>query len=165
MTQTYASLLDSVSEQLNANVADVFRTMLSMEAGGAEPVEVGMGGAPLVVSSVGFIGEATGVVYLRFTADFARTLASRMLGMPESEMADEMTNDVIGELSNMVVGSVKSQLCDAGLPCRLTIPSILRGKNLSVACLKPSVRRLLGFNAGNQPLIIELLMKVSEGEA
>lgn len=165
MTTTYASLLDSVSEKLTTNVSEVFSTMLGLEARGAPPVDEAMGGVPLVASSVGFIGEATGVVYLRFAADFARTLASRMLGLTENEMADDMTNDAIGELSNMVVGSVKSQLCDAGFTCRLTIPSILRGKNLSVACVKPSVRRMLGFVSGENPLLIELLMKVPDAEA
>ena len=42
---------------------------------------------------------------------------------------DEVVNDAIGELTNMVVGGFKNALCDAGYPCRLTIPSISAGRN------------------------------------
>ena len=56
-----------------------------------------------------------------------------MLGISESEVdAGEMVTDAIGELSNMVAGYVKSRLCDSGLPCTLTIPSVVRGQELSV---------------------------------
>ena len=69
----------------------------------------------MVAGSVGFIGEANGVVYVYSKATFARTLASRMLRMAEAELeANEMVDDVIGELTNMIVGSIKSRLCEAG---------------------------------------------------
>jgi len=66
---------------------------------------------------------------------------------------------VIGEVSNMVVGSVKSVLCDTGFPCNLTIPSIMRGQGFSIGVLRSSDRRLLTFNYREEYIHAELRMK------
>jgi chemotaxis protein CheX len=83
-----------------------------------------------------------------------------MLGLAEAELqGDEMVNDVIGELSNMIVGCAKPRLCDAGAPCVLTIPSIVRGQNFEIEPARRCNRRLLGFRCGVDHLVIELLME------
>src|SRR3954467_9915202 len=126
MTMT-TTLADEIEELTKEAVQRVFQTMLSMEISTDEwppdgiPVEM--------ISAVGFIGRATGSVYLCADAALARTIASQMLGLSESEIeSDEMVNDVMGEVSNMIVGQVKSHLCDHGHSCTLTIPSIVRGQ-------------------------------------
>jgi CheY-like chemotaxis protein len=92
----------------------------------------------------------------------ARTLASRMLGLAEAELqGDDMVNDAIGELSNMIVGCAKSRLCDAGAPCVLTIPSIVRGQSFVIEPACPCNRHLLGFRCGADHIMIELLMERS----
>lgn len=155
--------IEEVCDWLNTSVTDVFSTMFSSEAHVAPPLDSHGTTEPLVIGSVGFVGKMNGVVYLGVTAAFARTLTSRMLGMPEAEIeGDEMVNDVIGELSNMIVGSVKSRLCDRGAPCVLTIPSILRGQNFEVQPIKPSERRLLGFQCGADHLAAKVILKTSE---
>jgi chemotaxis protein CheX len=113
-----------------------------------------------IISSVGFIGQATGVIYLNANVSFAKCIASRMLGLDEAEVdGGEMINDVFGELGNVVVGSVKSRLCDLGWSCTLTIPSIVRGNELSVEAVTDATRIVLGFRAGDQRLIAEVLIK------
>jgi chemotaxis protein CheX len=161
MNTTTPNLIDEMRESLKSGVGEVFRTMLTLEA---KPVAVlhewHAPGEPLVAGSVGFTGDANGVVYMHVTARFARTLASRMLGLAEAELhGEEMVNDVIGELSNMIVGCAKSRLCDAGAPCVLTIPSIVRGQNFEVASACRCNRRLLGFRCGVDHIVIELLME------
>ncbi len=155
--------IEEVCNWLNTSVSDVFSTMFSSEAQSVPPLDSHGTTEPLVIGSVGFVGEMNGVVYISVTAAFARNLTSRMLGMPEAEIeGDEMVNDVIGELSNMIVGSVKSRLCDRGAPCVLTIPSIVRGQNLKVQPIKPSKHHLLGFQCGTDHLAVEFLMKPSK---
>lgn len=153
--------IDEVYDLLRGSVPEVFGTMLSMNAEPGEPVEfVSNTGEAMVAASVGFVGETTGIVYLHLTAPFARALAGRMLGMEEEEFdGDEMVNDVIGELSNMVVGAVKSRLCDEGLTCALTIPSFVRGTGVSVGATGGPDRRLLGFRCGDGGVVVELLMQ------
>lgn len=154
------NFIDETAELLQSGVAEVFQTMLTLEAQPAPLPAPPAPGTELVIASVGFIGDVNGVVYLHLTNAFARTLAGRMLGMAEAELeGDEMVNDVIGELTNMIVGAVKSRLCDEGAPCVLTIPSIVRGQAFGIEATGASARRSLGFQCGQDPLLVELLMK------
>jgi two-component system cell cycle response regulator len=156
MNTTTPNLIDEMRDSLKSGVSEVFRTMLTLEA---KPVAVlhewHAPGDPLVAGCVGFTGDANGVVYVHATARFARTLASRMLGLPEAELqGDEMVNDVIGELSNMIVGCAKSRLCDAGAPCVLTIPSIVRDyvvKPFKEEVIVERVGRMIDLKARNEP--------------
>lgn len=153
-------LIDNVSDLLNSSVTEVFSAMFTLDAAPSEPRDLHSLGETLVVASVGFVGDVNGVVYIHVAAPFARLLAGRMLGMAGEEFdGDEMINDAMGELSNMVVGAVKSRLCDDGSPCVLTIPSIVRGQNFSVGAAGCSDRRLLGFQCGEGEVVLELQMK------
>lgn len=155
-------LVEDVRDLLCSGVGEVFNTMLTLEAAPVEVVDLQASGEALVTASVGFIGAVNGVVYLHVTAAFARKLAGCMLGMADEEFdGDEMINDAMGELGNMVVGAVKSRLCDEGSSCVLTIPSIVRGRGFSVGAAGCSDRRLLGFRCGDGDLVVELSMKSS----
>ena len=163
MSTTTPNLTDEVRDLLNGSVTEVFNTMFSLEAKPAAPHHLHASGETIVAGSVGFIGDVNGMVYLHLTAAFARTLASKMLGMAEAEFdGDEMVNDVVGEVSNMIVGAVKSRLCDSGSPCVLTIPSVVRGSNFHVETTGSSERRALSFQCGADHLLVELLMKPSK---
>ena len=163
MNDRTRNLSEEVGDLLKGGLSHVFSTMLTLEV---TPAEVRSDwhapGEMLVAGSVGFIGDVNGVVYIRVTAAFARKLAGRMLGLAEAELeGDEMVNDVIGELTNMVVGSVKSRLCDSDAPCVLTIPSIVRGQNFQIEPGCSCERRWLGFCCGADHIVVELLMKRS----
>jgi chemotaxis protein CheX len=113
-----------------------------------------------IIGSVGFIGEATGIIYLYANMSFAKTLTGRMLGISEPEVDDgEMVTDAVGELSNMVVGHVKSRLCDSGLACTLTIPSVVRGQGLKFEGSTQVIRRLIGFRNCQDHLLAEVMLK------
>jgi chemotaxis protein CheX len=154
--------IDEIRQLLMDAVAEVFSTMFNLQPEPADPPRVADPGQMLVAGSVGFIGDVSGVVHLHVSASFARTLACRMLGMAEAEMeGDEMVNDVIGELSNMVVGAVKSHLCDNGMPCVLTIPSVVRGQRLTIEPIRSAERRLLSLRCGEDYFHLELSMKTA----
>jgi len=159
MNTTKPPLINEISNFISDGLPVVFDTMLSTPATPVAATDYHASDQETVVGSVGFIGDANGVVYIHFAGTLATTLASRMLGMPEAELDAEMVNDVIGELSNMVVGSVKSHLCDSGAPCVLTIPSIVRGKNFSIDSVSTAERSVLCFACGASQVLVELLMK------
>jgi len=154
--------IEAVRDLLLGAIPEVFGTMLNTGVEPMAPDECRASEEPRVAGSVGFMGEVNGIVYLQMTASFARMLAGRLLEMPEEEFeGEEMIDDAIGEISNMVVGAVKSRLCDEGLPCVLTIPTIVRGPGFSVAAAGYSERRSIGFRCGNDRLVVDLLMKPS----
>ncbi len=153
---------DAVEEFTRGAVRDVFNQMLALEVKDDEPTPLAPDAAGQIIGSVGFIGQATGIVYLSAGVGLARVFTGTMLGLPEAEVEDDMINDAFGELSNMVVGAVKSRLCDRGWSCELTIPSIVRGTGLRVESVANEKQTVFGFRAGEHRLLVEVAIKDSQ---
>jgi chemotaxis protein CheX len=166
-----------IRENITRAVRDVFKTMLHRSAslqssrvmGGHDANPVACHGdelaVPQVVGTVGFLGEANGLIYLYFDGMFARACTGHLLGMTDAEVdaaGEEVINDAIGEISNMTVGSFKNGLSDRGFPCKLTIPSILRGRNFSVEPISDSQRFVYIFETEGQRLVADILLKCGE---
>jgi chemotaxis protein CheX len=159
-----------IRERINTAIKDVFKTMLGREPSFCTPADH-VKGAPLitsepsrpqVVGTVGFIGDCNGLIYLHLDLAFAKICTCHLLGMTEKELeaaGDEVINDAIGELTNMTVGSFKNGLCDAGYPCKLTIPSILRGTNFSIEPISSAVRHVYFFDCAQHRVVADILMK------
>jgi chemotaxis protein CheX len=167
-----------IRDNITRAVSDVFKTMLHRTASlgsarvatAADPHPMGVHGDelsahPQVVGTVGFLGEVNGLIYLYFDGVFAKHCTGHMLGMNEAEVdeaGEEVINDAIGEITNMTVGSFKNGLSDHGYPCKLTIPSILRGRNFSVEPISDSQRFVYVFDTEGQRLVADILLKVGE---
>jgi chemotaxis protein CheX len=162
---------DTVFEDtITRAVQEVFSTMLSQPAryvplkGTHEENALNLD-HPHVVGTVGFIGAINGLIYLYLDVGFAQTCAGNLLGMTPAELealGDEAVNDAIGELTNMTVGTFKNQLSDKGFPCRLTIPSILRGSRFRIEPISSATRRIYRFDIGGHNLTADLLMQPGE---
>lgn len=157
-----------VRENITRAVSNVFKTMLGRPASlhrsggsaGTEPLPRVV--TPQVVGTVGFVGEASGLIYLYLDENFAKQCTGHVLGMSEYEMrsaGEDVVNDAIGEMTNMVAGSFKSALCDAGYPCKLAIPSILRGHNFCIERLSSALRHVYHFECGEHSVIADLIVK------
>lgn len=162
-----------IRDYINRAVSDVFKTMLGRVPSfsaqeplrGDEPLPSPEGHRPQVVGTVGFIGDINGLIYLHLDLGFARICTCHLLGMTEAELdeaGDEVINDAIGELTNMTVGGFKNGLCDAGYPCKLTIPSILRGSNFSIEPISSAVRHIYYFDCAEHRVVADILMKSDE---
>lgn len=123
----------AIREFLVGHLAEVFSTMLALPA---LPVAEPLPGSPqeCLSGTVGFAGKSvTGAVYLHVPASFAGHITATMLGMPPGEVpGDADVNDVIGEVTNMLAGGLKSWLCDAGAACALSTPAIIRGSSFRI---------------------------------
>ncbi|MCS6243693.1 MAG: chemotaxis protein CheX [Opitutus sp.] len=154
-------------ETITRAVQEVFKTMLNQNVThvpmNAEETKACLGlDTPHVVSTVGFIGSINGLIYLYMKDSFAAQCAGTMLGMDAAEIkeaGDETVNDAIGEITNMTVGTFKNQLSDKGFPCKLTIPSIMRGSNFQVESITAATRRTYKFAIGGNSIIADLLMQ------
>ena len=156
-------MIEDLSDLVSGAVKDVFTTMLEMNAKPEPPDSLVANGEPHVAGSVGFIGKLNGVVYLYASATFARRIASRMLRLSDAEIkGNEMVNDVVGEVSNMVVGNIKSRLCDRGLSCALTIPSIVRGSHFTIEPVSSTERKVITFRCDEHQLVVEILIKAAK---
>jgi chemotaxis protein CheX len=159
-----------LEETITKAVKEVFSTMLSQPAQplpGSPPPESDTLELehPHVVGTVGFIGAINGLIYLYLDVPFAEKCAASLLGVSPEELAelgDEAVNDAIGELTNMTVGTFKNQLSDRGFPCRLTIPSILRGSRFRIEAVSTATRRVYRFDIAGCPITADLLMQPGE---
>ena len=155
-----------ITECIVKAVQSVFRTMMGQEASfvaqvAAEPTTIPLN-ASQIICSVGFIGGANGLIYLCLSEDFAKIASGRILGMSAAEIemhGNEVVHDAIGEITNMTVGGFKNTLCDMGFPCKLTLPAIVRGNNLSIASIKGATRHVFHFDCSGHQMVADIQIK------
>ena len=157
-----------VRESLGHAVGEVFQVMLGVpahrRAWSEEEGASSEGRPPQVVGVVGFLGDASGLVYLHFDAALARRCTRRLLGAggpAEDADDDRIVNDAVGELTSMVVGRFKQGLVDAGCHCTLTIPSILRGRNFIIEPVNDVVRYAYRFECEGHGVGAEVLIQAA----
>jgi len=84
----------------------------------------------------GIIGFAdkniTGSIALCFPRNTALKVYSLLMG-EELASIDENVRDSVGELANIVAGGAKQSFSEAGLTYNISIPTIIIGKNHSIA--------------------------------
>ncbi len=144
-------------------VTELFSTMLRTNMQPA-PLEPGFGnGEPHIAGAVGFVGRLSGMVYVFTTVSFARHITATFLGLREAEITgDEMINDAVGEMANMLVGHMKSRLSDRGMPCMLTIPSVVRGSHFSVEATTSTEGHIFSFVSAENRIFVQVLLKPSD---
>jgi chemotaxis protein CheX len=149
--------IQQLEELTCQGVCEVFQSMASIKVT-SEPASTIEDSKGQIIGSVGFVGDVSGVIHIYTGVSFVRLATSKMLGINESEVDDEMINDALGELTNMIAGYVKTRLSGNG-PCALTIPSIVRGQRLSVEGATDVTRKIIGFSNCNHRFLAELLLK------
>lgn len=157
-------MLPLIEELIGPAVSHVFGTMLNMKA---DMVQLD-GGAPgqiQVSGSIGFTGTVNFVIYLTFTEQFARAITCRLLGLQDYEIeGQEMVHDAIGEMTNMVAGYVKTRLCDKGQPCAMTVPTVVRGREMTVSGGSNSECRFIHFKCKENDVTIQVIL-ASKGKS
>jgi chemotaxis protein CheX len=143
------------------SVKSVFQTMLSMEIELENPaVKESIGNSGLIVGTVGFAGKIMGNINLFVSRAFGREMAAALLGMTVDEIgSDEEVKDVIGEVCNMVGGEMKSRMCDAGLTCSLSIPSVTYGNGFRIESKGWGRYEQIGFRNSQHSALLEIYVK------
>jgi len=81
-------------------------------------------------AAINLVGPLAGMVTLQVDAAYARMLADNMLDTGPAELQNSAdVNDVLTEVCNMVAANLKSGLCDAGLTCDLSVPTLIAGRD------------------------------------
>lgn len=137
----------------------VHKTFLTMLGVGLKPLMTPV--LPIegehVLCEIVFTGRATGAAALRLTPQTALRIAAQVLGVSPADLGDtDAIDDVIGELSNIVVGNFKSNLCDAGLKCKLSPPAITRTSNFKLRSNANNQAQRIAFHAPDLDLFVDL---------
>jgi flagellar motor switch protein FliN len=87
-----------------------------------------------------------------------------MLGMEVEEIeGTEEINDVIGELSNIVAGNLKSEFLDQGLTCVISTPSITSGSDFKIDPINIAPPISFVFKHAEEIVHVELCIKEEIG--
>lgn len=134
----------SLNEVLMESGKEIFETMVFMDL--AETTEEGhdVEGCALL-GTITFKGALEGCLAFCCSTPCAQAIAINMLGLDTTEeIAEEDICDAIGEIANMVMGSVKRRLAESAGNLEVSIPSVVSGRelrnNLGEGAQKASVR-------------------------
>ena len=142
-------------------VTNTFETMLNMSIMPAEPDE--SLSWPRFLAQVGVAGEAVmGNICLNLDLEGARMIAAAMLGTEEDDLEMGEIEDVVGELSNIAGGSIKSRLCDEDLICRLSIPSVTYGSHFKFDTVGYERNERLWFKYEGLIFFVEVFIKAKK---
>lgn len=109
-----------------------------------------------IVGCIEFKGQTHGNVYLRIPKSASGWIVKGLLGDGAPEDPSEMVCDVVGELLNMIGGNFKSNLCDAGVNCTLSVPNVQMQSLFKVDLGADLRRETLYFHVDQIPVLLDL---------
>ena len=144
-------------------VIEFFDAMLSMDLELIETPDQEPADTPKHVGTVNFAGDVNGSLNVKVSGQFAHVITSNMLGIPLDEIENEDdVKDVIGEMTNIIAGNLKTAFCDSGLECVISPPSITAGKNFEISVLNMDRYERFAFNFEHHDITVEVCVKIDE---
>ncbi len=152
-----------IEEFITNATNEVFDMMLSMPVERCDPKEAAVEQGHKIVGAVSFAGDVVGNVNVQVSSLLGKLITANMLGVEADEIEDnEEVNDMVGELSNMIGGSLKSRFCDSGFTCDLSIPSVTSGKHFTIESMGWEKHELYAFRYQQHTTLVEVCMKLEK---
>jgi chemotaxis protein CheX len=152
---TPAELADAVREATHA----VFSTMLNLEldSGRVSVEKVEAAPSSGVVSLVGLAGPWVGTGSLSCSAPFACKLAGQLL-MTEYTSICEDVLDAIAEVTNMIVGNVKTTLESRLGAMGLSTPTVIYGRNFQTRSARNQEWTVVTFDVQGDRMCVQVCL-------
>jgi chemotaxis protein CheX len=143
---------DDVIPAVLAATEDVFSTTLNLSLEQMPPREEKSDPAASdgVVALVGVAGDWMGTGRISCTAKFACELAGALRMSPPFESVNEDVLDAVAEVSNMIIGNVKTYLEDRFGSMALSIPTVVFGRNYQTRSPKGLQWTVVPFRSGSE---------------
>jgi CheY-specific phosphatase CheX len=123
--------------------SDVLESMYFTSVMG--PSEVPLSGAGWI-AGLEFQGELSGTFALRMSKESARLLAANFFGEEESDISETAVADMVGEMANMICGSVLSRM-EKEIHFRLSHP-LVEASSDWMQGMESGVHQLLETDSG-----------------
>ncbi len=149
----------SISQRIIEATREIFTSMVMMDITPGEPITTEIN--PLRSSITGMIGLAgthKGMLAIHIPDRLAMTITGNFLGMEVAELNADV-QDAVGELANMLGGSVKTILSGNGKDIKLSLPSTILGKEYTFQCQDEVEMFLLPFSAPGGEFMVELRLE------
>jgi chemotaxis protein CheX len=155
-----------IVNSISQSALQVFSTMLGVEIRcGESSVENNMPEAnDGVVSFIGLAGSWAGTGSLSCSPVLACRICASML-MCEATAVNEEVLDTVAELTNMIVGSVKTDLEQHLGPLGLSIPTVVYGRNFKAKSAGSTEWIVVRFHWDDETLTVKLCLEPKERAA
>lgn len=150
---------EQLARYITDSTREVFSTMVMMDPSDDLPLSEPINRFKCSITGmVGFAGTYSGVISIHCPVSLALKITSSMLGMECDEVNDDL-NDAIGEIANMLGGSVKLVLSKGGLDVKLSIPTVISGEDYTVNSLSDIDCVVIPFNLDGEKFLVGLTLK------
>jgi chemotaxis protein CheX len=160
------SIHDLIVDRLNHACANVCSTMLGVELIRGEVTTETSTPEPNdgVVSLIGLAGSWTGTGSISCSPALACRICAHML-MTEVAAVNEEVLDAVAELTNMIIGSVKTDLEQHLGPLGLSLPTVVFGRNFKTRSLGSAEWIIERFRWDDEELVVKFTLAQSERTA
>lgn len=154
---------EKLIELMRRATRDVFGTMLGIELTDEDAYvqESAPGPSEGVMALVGLAGQWAGSGTFSCSATSARQIAGQLLMQPYEAIDDEVL-DAIGEVTNMVLGNVKTFLEEELGPMGLSIPTVIYGRNFTTRSVAKSKWSVAPFQCLGESVEVHLCLAPSK---
>jgi len=150
-------LVLAMSTPLAVALINSFQTMLGLKLEDLDPHVADPLEGEHLLGTISFSGKVEGKVYLRISLASAKAIAAGILGMNPDELTDaNEIKDAAGELLNIMTGNFKSNLCDAGLECRLQPPEVNLSPDFETPTMPGGGLERMAFKSGKIQLFVDV---------
>jgi len=139
------------------SVANVLSTMAMLEVSPGKPsIKEGNKSKGDVSGIIGMTTDTiNGSMAITFPADVVFSIVNKMLGETVTEINDTVT-DLVGELTNMIVGGAKGLLEENGYDIGMATPVVVTGKDHEVIHKGQGRNILMPFSSESGTFYVEV---------
>jgi len=149
----------NLAESVVAATCEIFETMLMTEITPGQPLrsrdEVFVDG---ISGLVGMAGCYRGMLAIHCSSRVAKDITGNFLGIDIEEVDDDV-KDAIGEMANMLAGSIKTSLSRKGKEIKLSIPSAVGGPEYTLEFQNSVDQVLMPFSMAGGTFMVELQLQ------
>lgn len=144
---------------LVAHTEQVFSMMLGMNVSTkSTAIQKNLDGSSGgVVSLVGFVGKWNGTGCVSCGGELACQISSKML-MTELQAVDEEVLDVIGEITNMIIGNFKDSAESVLGPMGMSTPTVFHGTDFHARTLNGQLWTTVAFDCEGKTLEVRVCL-------
>jgi chemotaxis protein CheX len=144
------------AQHISESTQEIFSSMIMLEVKPGEPFNRNKSMLKDSISGIiGLAGNTKGLLAIHLPTSVALAVTTAFLGMDVAEI-DEDVRDAIGELANMLGGSIKSAIDPKGSEIQLSMPSSISGEEYSIDCIADAEEITVPFELDGATFLVEL---------
>lgn len=150
---------EKLAELITRATNDVFGTMLGLDVTVVENklCSEGKDSGGGVMSLIGFAGPWVGTGSFSCTPAMSCRIANALLGS-EHLAVEEDVLDAIAEMTNMILGNVKTELEEIIGPMLLSVPTVIFGRNFTTRSTMRNNWTVVIFQQGDEKIAVKVCL-------